>query len=180
MTRHPAFPISLYVTGRKVLVVGDGAGANRRADALRACGGNVTQTGQAGYEAASCQGAFLVVAQTDDPDVDAQIAADARAAGAIAYAHDLPDRSDFAMAAIARRGPLAIAVSTDAVAPALSRRMREQLDALLESGGPELDALIAELEAARARLPRGERGVLYNTARRVRIDGSLVVDDEDL
>jgi siroheme synthase-like protein len=119
-----------------------------------------------------------VVAQTDDPTQDAAIAADARAVGAIAYAHDLPDRSDFAMPAVARRGPLAVAVSTDAVAPALSRRVREQLDALLESGGAALDALIAELESARQSLPRGERGGLYDLSKRLRIAGAITVDDD--
>ena len=40
------------------------------------------------------------------------------------------------MPALIERGPLKLAISTDAAAPALSRRLREQLVSLLDSAGP--------------------------------------------
>ena len=179
MTQRRVFPVSLYVTGRNVLVVGDGERAHERAAWLRECGAHVTQAGQAEYESAVCQGCFLVVAHTGDAALNEAIATDAREAGALAYAHDLPKCSDMAMPALARRGPLVIAISTDGVAPALSRRLREQLEALLATGGETLDDLIAELGSARAALPPGGRSRLYDIASRLTIEGVLVIDDDD-
>lgn len=127
-----------------------------------------------------CVGAFLVVAHGDDPSFDRRVAADARAAGALAYAHDQPDVSDFAFPALARRGPLSLAISTDGVAPALARRMREEIDRLFADIGPALDQLLEDLAAHRAGAAPGQERAerLYRLACRLRFAGRLAVDTE--
>lgn len=179
MARH-AFPVSLYLNGRKAVVVGAGEDAEARAARLEAAGAEVTRLPAASAEdvAAAAAGAFLVVATSDEAAADRAAARASRAAGALAYAHDQPHESDFAMPAIARRGPIQIAISTDGVAPALSRRLREIVEAALDAAGASLDELVAELAARRSALAPGRRGGLYAIARKLSLAGGFVVDDQ--
>ena len=180
MSRRPALPISLYLSGRSVIVAGDGEGADERQRRLEAAGATVTRVAVADYLPERVAGAFLVVANDGDDEFNRRVAGDARATGAVVYAHDQPDVSDLAMPALIRRGPLAIAISTDAAAPALSRRLREQLQSLIEAAGTAIDRLIDHMIAERAALaPGSERAKrLYRIASRLRIRGAVEVDDD--
>ena len=178
MPRRPGLIVSLQVARRSVLVVGDSAGADERASRLRTAGAAVRQVAAADYRTDMCDGVFLVAAHTDDRALDCRIADEARAAGAMGYAHDQPDVSDLAFPALARRGPLAVAISTDGVAPALARRLREEIGRALEEAGAALDRLLDDLERARAAEPgsagRAER--LYRMASRLRLSGRFDIE----
>lgn len=175
--RRPALAISLRISGRPALVVGNGPGPDERTSRLRAAGANTLQVAQAEYRTDMCAGVFLVVAHTGDPSFDREVAADARRAGALSYAHDQPGESDLVFPALARRGALAVAVTTDGVAPALARRVREEIARLLDEVGIDLDQLLDELARERAgRAPdaaRAER--LYELASRLSIAGRLAI-----
>jgi siroheme synthase-like protein len=71
--------------------------------------------------------AFLVVACTDDRELNARIAADTREIGALVNVADDPDQCDFFFPAVARSGPVVIAVGTGGSAPALAVKIRDQL-----------------------------------------------------
>lgn len=141
----------LYVQGRKVVVVGHGDGAEERATRLREAGAIVNVVTPAQFSRDALTETFAVLAMADSHEQNARTVAVARAAGCLTYAHDFPAESDFAMPALARRGPLQIAIATDGVAPALSRRIRQELSRLLDAAGTHLDDLIAKLAAIRAR-----------------------------
>ena len=175
--RRPALAISLRLSGRSALVVGRAPAADERTSRLRAAGAAVRQVGVDEYETDMCAGVFLVVAQSGDAAADRRIATDARAAGALAYAHDQPDASDFVFPALARRGPLSLAITTDGVAPALARRLREEIARLLEEAGPGLDGLLDELERERAGASPGDARAerLYRLACRLSLAGRLAV-----
>lgn len=96
------------------------------------------------YRAGDATGARLVVAATSEPDVNARIAADADAAGTWCVRVDGGGSADFAAAV--RRGPLTLAVATDGGAPALSRRLRQELE---ERYGEEYGALARLLSELR-------------------------------
>jgi siroheme synthase (precorrin-2 oxidase/ferrochelatase) len=173
MPRRLALAVSLQLRGRSALVIGEGSGADERASRLGAAGAAVRQVAPAEYRTDMCDSVFLVAAQSGDQELDRRIALDARAAGALGYAHDQPEVSDFAFPALARRGPLTVAISTDGVAPALARRLREELERALDAAGPGLDSLLADLELARAEAPpSAERaGRLSRLAARLRLLG---------
>ena len=179
MARRPALTLSLAIGGRPALVIGSGAAADERASRLRAAGAAVRQVSASGYRTDMCADVFLVVAQSGNAELDRRVAADAAAAGAaLRYAHDQPEVSDFAFPALARRGPVTLAISTDGAAPALARRLREELARLLEDAGAELDALLRELEHEREEwAPSPERADrLYRLASRLRLAGGLVIE----
>jgi uroporphyrin-III C-methyltransferase/precorrin-2 dehydrogenase/sirohydrochlorin ferrochelatase len=178
MARRPALALSLAIGGRSALVVGTGPGADERASRLRQAGAAVRQVAPADYRTDMCAGVFLVIAQSGNSELDRRVTADAGASGALRYAHDQPDVSDFAFPALVRRGPVAIAISTEGAAPALARRLREEIARLLDEAGADLDRLIRELEHEREEwAPSPERADrLYRLACRLRLAGRVEIE----
>ncbi len=93
--------------------------------------GHIAQLRMRPFESADLDGVRLVVTATGVPDVDAAVAADATAAGIWVNAADRPADCTFILPAIARNGPLTIAVSTDGSSPALAGRIRDRAADLL-------------------------------------------------
>ena len=94
----PPYPSGLRLAGRRVLVVGGGHVAQRRVPRLLAAGADVVVVSpvctpaveglagageitwvERGYRAGDVDEAWYVVAATDDPDVNAQVSAEAEA-----------------------------------------------------------------------------------------------------
>ncbi len=156
------YPVYLDLTGVTVLVVGAGPVAARKVAGLVAAGAlvrvvapdvsaaldrdTVADLRQRTFDPADLDGVRLVVTATGRPDVDAEVAAAATAAGIWVNAADQPADCSFILPAIARRGSLAIAVSTDGASPALARRLRDHAAALLTD---DVAALAEELRARR-------------------------------
>lgn len=178
MPRRPALAVSLTLAGRRSLVVGDGPGADERASRLRHAGADLRQVPSATYETDMCDDVFLVIAETGDAERDRRIAADARAAGALAYAHDQPAWSDFAFPALARRGPISVAISTDGAAPALSRRLRQEIERAFDESGDGLDRLVVDMEREREARPAGEARASHmrQMSERLRLNGRFDVE----
>ncbi len=142
-----AYPVTLDLHGRPCLVVGGGAVAERKVTGLLEAGARVTVVsptlsaalmtlatdGRIGwrprvYSSADTGGFFLLMAATDDGEVNATVAADARAAGVLINAADDPAHCDFILPAVLTRGALTVAVSTGGASPALSRAVRDELE----------------------------------------------------
>ena len=158
-----AYPVYLDLEGVPVLVVGAGPIAVRKVEGLVAAGAAVTVVARSvspsldratvvavverAFEPADVSGMRLVVTATGRADVDAAVAAAATAAGIWVNAADQPADCSFILPAIARNGPLAVAVSTGGTSPALARRLRDHAATLLTD---EVVALALELQARRA------------------------------
>jgi siroheme synthase-like protein len=158
-----AYPVSLDLAGRRAVVVGAGAVALGKADALLDAGARLTviATGppealerleaagvtveRRGFEPADLDGAFLCVAASDDPAERAAIHRHARERGVLANLVDDVDHCDFAAPAIVRRGELQIAVSTGGRTPALASRLRRLLEERFGPEWEELSALLGEV-----------------------------------
>jgi len=131
----------------------------------------------ADWRAELAEGAQLVFAL--EAVTAPSVTRDARAHGALAYALDRPDLSDFAMPALARHGVLQIAIATDGAAPALARHVRDELTRLLAAAGPALDALPRSWRRARRAARRGAHGAaLYALAQRLPPVGKIEIDTE--
>jgi precorrin-2 dehydrogenase/sirohydrochlorin ferrochelatase len=72
-------------------------------------------------------GAFLVVASSDEAATRAAIAREARARGVLVNVVDDIPRCDWAAPAVVRRGDLVLAIGTGGVSPAVARLVRERL-----------------------------------------------------
>jgi siroheme synthase-like protein len=155
-------PICLNLAGKPVVIVGGGAVGTQKAHDFAGCGARITVVSpvvsecieveaEAGrlelrrrrYEPGDIDGAFLVMVATDDAAVNAAIYAEATRNGQLVNVCDDPPHCNFIFASKIERGPLTVAIFTHATSPALSKRVRRELERVL---GPEY-ARFAELLA---------------------------------
>jgi uroporphyrin-III C-methyltransferase/precorrin-2 dehydrogenase/sirohydrochlorin ferrochelatase len=177
------FPLFLDLAGRPVLVVGGGEVAARKVALLRECGARVTIVAPAlgaalaaahaagevahrarGFEATDVEGARLAIAATDDAAVNRAVAAAAEARGIAVNVVDDLELSTGILPAIVDRSPIVVAVSTSGSAPALARRLRTEIETLLDGALGRLARLAAEFRSPiRARIrDLGERRRFYD------------------
>ncbi|MFV0307195.1 MAG: bifunctional precorrin-2 dehydrogenase/sirohydrochlorin ferrochelatase [Desertimonas sp.] len=154
------YPVVLDLRDVAVLVVGAGAVAARKVAGLARAGARVrvvasdvptdfdrtvvTEVRERPYRPDDLDGVRLVITVTGDAGVDAAVAADADARGIWVNAADQPADCSFILPAIARRGRLSIAISTDGSSPALARRLRDRSGELLTDDVVTLAAELAE------------------------------------
>ncbi len=156
------------LVGKRCLVVGGGVVAERKVALLLESGAAVEvvsprATPRLATQATSgrirlrrrsmklsdLSGAFLVVAATDDPQVNRQVAERVRSAGGLVNVADDPGACSFLVPSVLRRGDLTIAISTGGGSPALARKLRERLEQTI---GPEYEAFVAALRLLRERV----------------------------
>jgi siroheme synthase-like protein len=140
-SRSDGYPVVLRMAGRRVLVVGAGKVAARKIGPLVAAGAVVTVVAPAihddvarldgidvvhrRYAAADLEGMQFVIVSTDDAAAQQQVFDDCEARGIWCNAADDPDRCSVILPAVARRGPVLIAVSTQGTSPALAGVLRD-------------------------------------------------------
>jgi precorrin-2 dehydrogenase / sirohydrochlorin ferrochelatase len=165
VTTRFAYPISLDLHGVIALVVGAGPVAARKVAGLAEAGavvrvvapdvsaamtaavdaGQVDTLARRAFRPSDLDGVRLVVTATGT-DADHEVATAATAAGIWVNAADRPGDCSFILPAVARSGPVSIAVSTDGASPALAQRLRDEAGALLTD---DVAALADRLAAQR-------------------------------
>ncbi|MBV8299063.1 MAG: hydroxymethylbilane synthase [Candidatus Eremiobacteraeota bacterium] len=140
------YPVALSVRGRRALVVGGGAVAERKVRGLLdaeaavvvvspALGPPLAELAAAGtiewlprpYAAGDLAGAFLAFAATGDDAVNAAVVEEARAAGVLVNDASDAGRGDFATPAVHRAGPLTVSVDSGGLSPSFTKRVRDEL-----------------------------------------------------
>lgn len=178
--------VNLRLAGRLCVVVGGGEVGVRKVERLLQTGARVRLIEPAPgakiesdrlelvrrpYVKTDLIGAFLVVAATDKPELNADIAADARKLGALVSLVDDPAASDFTLPAVRQLGDLRLAVSTNGRSPALAALLAEELVAGLD--GWELALQIASCLRGWYLTGRGETAYNRPVLRQL-IEGGLV------
>jgi len=88
---------------------------------------------------------LLVIAATDDPDVNHQVWEEAQARGVLINVVDDPAHCTFIAPAVVRQGPLTLAISTGGRCPALARHLREQFEQEFDPTYARFVKLLGEL-----------------------------------
>lgn len=91
----------------------------------------------------------MVIACTDQPEVNITVYELAKKRGILVNTADNPPYCDFYMGAIVTKGALKIAISTNGTSPTLAKRMRQWLEEILPN---EIDELLTHLRAYRSTL----------------------------
>jgi precorrin-2 dehydrogenase/sirohydrochlorin ferrochelatase len=157
-------PICLNLQGQPVVIVGGGAVGTQKARDFAGCGARLTVVSpvaspflhaeaaagrlrliERAYQPGDTDGAFLVMVATDDPAVNAAIYAEATARGQLVNVCDDPEHCNYIFPARIERGLLTLAIFTHGTSPALSKRVRRELERLLGPEYGELAALLAEI-----------------------------------
>jgi precorrin-2 dehydrogenase/sirohydrochlorin ferrochelatase len=143
----PFYIACLKLSGRRCLVVGGGEIGLEKVEGLLACEGEVVLIAPRAIEPLrelaaegsirwarreyagpeDLDGVFMVIAATDDTDVNIQIYDDAERGAKLVNVVDVPPLCNFILPAIIRTGPLAIAISTAGASPALAKRIRNEI-----------------------------------------------------
>ena len=167
----PYFPLFVPLEGRSVLIVGGGAVALRKAEkltpyapALRVLAPEILPAletlaacDRRAFRPADLEGDWaLVIAATDDPACNREIAALCRARGVPVNAVDDPEGCTFFFPALAQRGSLSVGVCTAGQSPALAGWVRARVEDMLPARTEEiLDFLGQERAALRSSEPDG-------------------------
>ncbi|MEO8335690.1 MAG: NAD(P)-dependent oxidoreductase [bacterium] len=178
-------PILVEAEGLRILIVGGGAVATRKAKQFASAGAHVRiiapeliadletlviqkalEVERRPYESGDIGDAQLVVAATNDRVVNATVARDADADNRLLNAADHSEDGNFAMMAVHRRGALTIGVSAGGV-PAAATRIR---DAIGERFDARYGDALGELAALRRRLISAGEGHAWRARAGVLID----------
>ncbi len=147
MLETPFYIACLKLSGRRCVVVGGGDVGLEKVEGLLACDGDVTliapdateplrelaQEGSIRWEQreyagpGDLEGVFMVIAATNDTDVNIRVYEDAERRAMLVNVVDVPPLCNFILPAIFRRGPLAIAISTAGASPALAKRIKAEI-----------------------------------------------------
>lgn len=155
-------PIFLDVKNQTCLVVGGGAVAERKVESLRRAGARVRLVAPAfsavlgaqvadgelesrarGFQDQDLDGCRLVIAATDDRELNHRVAELAKARGIPVNVVDRPEDCSFIMPAVIDRSPVVAAVSTGGASPVLARLIRARLESLIPAGYGHLAELCA-------------------------------------
>jgi precorrin-2 dehydrogenase / sirohydrochlorin ferrochelatase len=165
MLDTPFYIACLRLKGRRCLVVGGGEVGLEKVEGLLACDADVVLVAPEAvpelailanegsirwdareYVASDLEGAFLVIAATDDSEQNIRVYHDAERRAMLVNVVDVPPLCNFILPAIIRTGPLAIAISTAGASPALAKRMKREISELF---GDEYARLAVMLNDAR-------------------------------
>ena len=192
---QPIFPIALLLEGRACLAVGSSAELLSRTRALLDARAHVVVVSSAPSEDirilasagkielherelmdADMSGKWLAVLVDENPVLAARMAFLAHAARVFFCAVDQPEHNSYAHMAQARAGLLTIAISTAGQAPALGRRLREELEGLLTRS--KMAEFVDKLANLRAGTPSAQRReVLGAAVAGVHLTGELVLPE---
>ena len=162
------YPIFLELTGRRVVLIGAGAVAVRKACSLLAAGARLvvvaeriddvltnlcTGTGaeliRSKYSKDYLAGAVLAIAATNNHQLNRRIYEDCQELEILCNVVDQPEFCDFFVPAIVKRGDLQIAIGTEGYSPAYAGHIRKKLEKIFTDKHGEF---LAELEKLRKRI----------------------------
>jgi uroporphyrin-III C-methyltransferase / precorrin-2 dehydrogenase / sirohydrochlorin ferrochelatase len=134
-------PLFFDLRGRRVVVIGEGSTADRRAALAASAGALVSREACAPF---AFDGAVAVFVATGNAGSDASAADAARAAGVPVNVADCPALCDFIMPAIVERDDVVVAISTGGTSSTLAQAVR----ALIEAALPERIGTLGRLASA--------------------------------
>jgi precorrin-2 dehydrogenase len=174
MLETPFYIACLRLKGRRCLVIGGGDVGLEKVEGLLACDADVTliapvahpeleqlaAEGSIAWEkrayagATDLEGAFMVIAATDDSEVNIAVFDDAERRTMLVNVVDVPPLCNFILPAIVRTGALAIAISTAGASPALAKRMKREVAELFGEEYARLAVILNDARGwAKATLP---------------------------
>jgi precorrin-2 dehydrogenase/sirohydrochlorin ferrochelatase len=162
------YPIFLELSGRRVVVVGGGAVAVRKAQMLLAAGARLVIVAEqiedkltslwkgtnpelikSKYSKNYIAEAVLVIAATNNSKLNNRIYKDCQELEILCNVVDAPEHCDFFVPAVVKRGDLQIAIGTEGHCPAYAGHLRKKLE---QSFTDKHGEFLAELETLRKRI----------------------------
>lgn len=174
----PLFPIFLDLRGKKVLIVGGGHVALRKAERLAPYGASITAVApefapgfaalsgvtalERRFQPGDVDGAALVIAATDDAELNAAVSELCAWEGIPVNVVDDLALCSFVFPALVRRGELSVGISTGGASPSAAQYIRRLVEEQVPGGFEEiLDFLAARRAQLKSALPAERRSAAY-------------------
>jgi len=183
------YPIYLELAGKRVVVIGAGAVALRKAESLLSTGARLVVVAdkidrmpairnidgraeliKSRYSKEYLTGAVLVIAATNNPQLNRQIYKDCQELEILCNVVDQPELCDFFVPAVVKRGDLQIAIGTEGNYPAYAGHLRKKLEEIFTE---QHGRFLTELQTLRRQIIKD----IPETADRKALLGRMV-DDE--
>jgi siroheme synthase-like protein len=139
-------PLFLNLTGRQVVLVGDGQVADAKRRLLVEAGARLRIVHPDAFSPSDLDDAWLVVT-TADAATNRAVALAAEERRVFVNAADDPAHATAYLSGVVRRGGVTVAISTEGAAPGLTGLLREALDAVLPE---ELEEWVDEARRQRS------------------------------
>ncbi len=107
------------------------------------------------------EGRFLVIASTDNEELNWRISDICRERGILCNIVDQPEKCSFIVPAIIRQGDLTLAVSTGGASPALAKKLKRELEEYI---GPHYGSFLMLMARLRPLVIGLDKGTEHNTA----------------
>ncbi|MBI1976283.1 MAG: bifunctional precorrin-2 dehydrogenase/sirohydrochlorin ferrochelatase [Candidatus Omnitrophica bacterium] len=141
------YPVFLSVEKKKCVVIGGGNVATRKIAALLACGAEVTVAAKKvtqkirrwsakkkiqcfirEFRPSDLKGAWLVIAATNDPELNEKIFKESQKRRQWVNVVDKPPLCQLIYPSVIRKGALTMAISTNGASPAMAKAIRKDLE----------------------------------------------------
>jgi len=174
------YPVFLNLKDREVLLVGAGAIGLQKIQGLldgearihvvspealqdieQLAKENRIRWDRRSYMSSDLDGKSLVIAATDDPELQKRIASEARARGIWVNIVDVPPLCDFIAPAIVTQGDIQIAISTGGAAPALAKFIRKKIEPMIGPEYAQLARLVQNLRPDILKMPKTQRAAFW-------------------
>jgi precorrin-2 dehydrogenase/sirohydrochlorin ferrochelatase len=166
--RRPFFPVGLNLVNRRCVVIGEANDreAREKEAALREAGADVHRVYDARHlDESALAGAFFVISTPQDEALSARLRALADRDRFLLCCIDQPRYGFVAMAAIAKAGPVRVAISTAGLAPRVGKAMKNGLQrAMDEKFARFIERLAGLRERTRAAHPAQDESALRRDA----------------
>ncbi|MDP2942763.1 MAG: bifunctional precorrin-2 dehydrogenase/sirohydrochlorin ferrochelatase [Candidatus Omnitrophota bacterium] len=158
------YPVNLNLENKRCLVAGAGRVAERKVRRLLECGAQVLVVSpeitpflktlaekrkiifkKRRVNLTDLNGVYLAISATGDRKINSLISSYCHRKGILVNVVDSPKECNFILPSVARRGSLTIAVSTDGMSPALSKKIRRDLEQRFGAEYAKLLRLMAKL-----------------------------------
>ncbi|MFZ3577476.1 NAD(P)-binding protein [Virgibacillus sp. DJP39] len=145
-------PLMVDLEGKKIIIIGGGRVAYRRADTLTDSGAAITIISpeiaegirsllenekvtwrQKNFEPVDLEEAFLVIVATNNPEVNSSVVKACPPDSLLNVASD-STQGDVQFPSHLKRGKLTVSISTDGASPLLSSKIKKQLQTTFEEG----------------------------------------------
>lgn len=165
----PFFPVALNLVGRRCVVVGEAGNREtiEKEAALREAGAEVVVVAPAALQVRDVAEAFFVISTPQDADLSKRMRALADRHRFLLCCIDQPEYGFVAMTAIAKAGPVRIAFSTTGQAPAIAKRLRERMQAVMDARFERFINAIAQKKAVAKEQHPGPEGFAARRAANV-------------
>lgn len=147
------FPLFVDLEGKVCMIIGDGPVAERKAGVLRKYGARVLVYGEGQWDFAHLKDAYLVIAATNQREINEQIAQYCREQQIMVNVADSKEESAFLFPSVVKEGGISIGITTGGASPVIASDLRKRIEAAIPEGIGDIAQYMGEVRKQIVAMP---------------------------